>query len=319
MTDQQELDFDPMPQNFADCPLAGIHRDKSFEQYASWRAVNSGVVKWGLVSPKHFAAALHGLIKSEDTKDRLLGRACHCKLLEPSEFAERFVVAGKCEGVIKSGTSKGLTCGAAGRFLIGGQWFCGRHGESDLQGDFEVLTEDQSRRVDGVVESMKKLPPEIRPMLSRPGWNEVSITWEHKGLTMKGRIDRYSDGKRPLIIDVKKCQVGKGSREDCQRAILNWSYHVQAAIYVKGVESLTGKRPEFVWLFHEDNNPFDLQVIPASDEDIDIGWRASQRAIQNYLDSAPDHWGYIRSVENIHEGGLPAWFIQQEREKYAGI
>lgn len=320
MADQPLFDFDAdeTPQNFRDCPAPGIYHGKSFEEYASWKAVNSGVVKWGLISPKHCAAALNGEIKSEDTKDRRLGRAIHCMLLEPDEFGERFVIAGRCEGVFKSGENKGQRCGAPGKYFIGGQWACGKHGASDAQSEFETLTEDEARRVRGAVDAVKHLPDEVRPMVSRPGWTEVSIVWEHKGIKLKGRLDRYSEGKRPLIIDVKKMQVGKGQREECQKAILRWGYHIQAAIYVKGIEALSGVRPEFVWLFHEDNSPFDIQVIPASAEDIDIGWRYCQAAIRNYQDSAPDHWGYIRCVENIHEGGLPPYFIQKEREKYAG-
>jgi exodeoxyribonuclease VIII len=324
MSDELLLDFgdDATPQNLFDCPGPGIYRSSqvSFETYLGWRAVNSGVIKWGMITPKHFAAAFDGRLKSEDTKDRKLGRAIHCRLLEPDSFDDRYIVAGPCESVLKTGANKGKACGAPGKFLVDNYWLCGKHGDAPAVADGkEVVTQDELRRTLGVVDSLKTLPEEIRAMLSRPGWNEASIVWEHKGLKLKGRMDRYSDGKRPCILDVKKMQVGAGVREKCQKTILNYGYHVQAAIYVKGVESLTGKRPEFLWVFVEDNDPFDIQVVPATDEDIDIGWRACELAIRAYQESVPDHWGYIRIVENVHPGGLPPWFIQSEREKYAGI
>lgn len=319
MAEELLLDFgdDTLPQNFAECPEPGKYEGVSFHQYAAWRAVNSGVVKWGLKTPKHFAAAYKGELKSEDTKDRKIGRAIHCRLLEPKEFDERFIVAGPCEAKMKSGSKKGDICGLPGKFLIDDRWYCGKHGEADRSFDGkEVLTHEENKRTLGVVESLKSLPPEIRAMLSRPGWNEVSIVWEYQGLKLKGRLDRFSDGKRPCIIDVKKMQVGAGVREDCQKAILRYGYHIQAALYCKGIEYLTSKRPEFIWLFVEDNAPFDIQIIPATDEDIEIGWRSCQSAIRNYLESIPDHWGYIRIVENVKPGGLPPWFVRMEEEKY---
>lgn len=320
MSEQLPLEFEDtpaVPSNCKECPAPGIYRDVPFEEYSAWQAVNSSVVKWGLKTPKHMAAAFNGELKSDDTKDRRLGRAIHCMTLEPSEFSSRFVVAGKCVAELKSGASKGLKCNAPGKYMLSGEWYCGKHGESDIQTGIDVITEDEMRRTLGVVESLKHLPDELKPMLSRAGWSEVSVVFEYQGLKFKGRMDRFSDGKTPMIIDLKKVQVGAGGREECQKAILRYRYDVQAAIYCKGIEFLLGKTPEFAWLFVEDNSPFDLQVIPASEEDIQIGWRSCQAAVRNYISSVPDCWGYIRMIENVKTGGLPPWFVQQEREKYA--
>lgn len=118
MTDsQQELDltFDDVPTNTADCREPGIHRDVPFEEYASWKAINSGVLRWGKVSMKHMKAALDGLVKSEDTKDRKLGRAIHQRVLEPDR---PLVVATQCAAMKKDGTRCSnlgyLTCSIPG-------------------------------------------------------------------------------------------------------------------------------------------------------------------------------------------------------------
>jgi hypothetical protein len=154
-------------------------------------------------------------------------------------------------------------------------------------------------------------------MFTRKGWSEASIVWEHDGIKLKGRVDKLAQGSRSLVLDLKKMQVGAGVREKCQREILNRGYHVQAAIYVKGIEVLTGKKPEFVWLFVEDNDPFDIQVIPADDRDIEIGWQAVRQAIRVWREAGPNPPGYIIDPEiSIKPGGLPDWYVQQWEEKY---
>lgn len=317
-----ELEADGPPQNFADCPEPGIHRDVPFETYAGWRAVNSSVVKWGSISPKHFQAAFNGEVKNSETKDKLLGRAIHCRILEPETFGKRFMVAESCRGVFGSGPRKGQVCGSPGRTLdTSGIWFCGQHDKAAVPSDDgrEIITDDERTRCEGVADSLHNLPDDLKLMLARPGWTECSITFDHKDLRFKGRLDRYAKGKRPCIIDLKKVQVGKGDRESCRKAILNYGYHIQAAIYCHGIKILEGVMPEFIWLFVEDNKPYDFNIIPADENDIAIGWEAVNLALRNYQESLPTPYGYVRSAEFISPGGLPAWYVSQKLEQRSGI
>lgn len=136
-----ELDFDDTPSCVADCPPPGIYQDVPFEQYASWRAINSGVVKWMKVSPKHGQAALNGEIRSDDTRSMKLGRAIHCRILEPDTFADRFVVSRNCEAELKSGDRKGQQCGCNATFLgLDGKFYCGKHSPQDCDTSREIIT-----------------------------------------------------------------------------------------------------------------------------------------------------------------------------------
>lgn len=313
---QHEFDFTEatsVPQNIAECPEPGLYRDVHFEQYVGWRAVNSGVVKWGAVSPKHFHAAYEGRIKSEDSRSMKLGRAIHAMVLEPETFHSRHIVSSHCRGVIKSGARAGKKCGSPGLLFDGTGWFCGTHarGKEDATGGKTVITEDEWRRCEAVKASLKDHIANF--VLARKGYCEQSLVWEYNGLPMKCRLDKFADGKRPTIIDLKKCRVGFGTTEECQRAVSNYEYHVQAAIYVQAVEKLTGRRPEFIWVFVEDNDPFDIQVIPASDDDLTIGWHIAKQAIDRYVRSikSNDIPGYIWVPENIKPGGLPPWQVKQ--------
>lgn len=306
-----ELDFDApddVPQNYAECPLPGIHHGVSFETYAGWKAINSGVVKWGAISPKHMHAAFNGELKAEDTRSMKLGRALHCMLLEPETFETRFIIAGDCEAVLKSGDRKGMKCGATGRFRDGdGAWMCGKHEPTEpLPLTEDIITLDEAKRCRAANEAIKS--HWAVKLIRRKGWSEVSLVWEYAGLPMKCRLDRYAtEGTRPTIIDVKKVQPGKGTVEECEYAIKRYGYATQASLYVEGAARLSGKRPEFIWLFVEDGPPHDINIIPASAETLAIGWHIAKSAITRYARAikSTDIPGYIVVPENIKPGGLP--------------
>jgi hypothetical protein len=310
---QQELDFSDEASNYAECPEPGMYPDVAFEDYVAWRAVNSGVVKWGPVSPKHMHAAFEGRLKSEDTRSKKLGRAIHAMVLEPDTFHQRHIVSGRCCGVIKSGDREGQTCGSPGLIFDGTGWFCGTHGRGrvDATGGKTVISDNEWKRCEGVKAALKDHI--ANKVLARKGFCEQSIVWEYRGLRMKCRLDKAADGTRPVILDLKKCRVGFGTTEECQRAVYNYDYHVSAAMYVKAVEFHTGKQPEFIWVFVEDDEPFDIQVIPASQEDLAIGWHIAKSAIDRYAQCVKrgEIPGYIAIPENIHPGGLPPWVVKE--------
>lgn len=311
-----------VPQNFADCPDVGLYVDKSFEDYAGWRAVNSGVVKAGRVSPKHFQAALEGRIRSDDTKDRKLGRAIHARLLEPDTFAERFIIACRCAASLKGGDRKGEPCGNNGVLWDAayGVWLCGVHSKGLSDTDTrEVISQDDVRRCEGAVQALKSLPESVRSKLSRPGFSEASIVWLYRDLLMKCRLDRLSKDKT-LIVDVKKIQVGAGSIQQIEKACLTYGYHIQAALYVQAVQALFEVTPEFWWLFVEDNDPFDMRPLRASETVLEIGWREVESAVNDWKNSSQPYPGYIRSEEALERaGGLPAWKIAEWEELRNGV
>lgn len=300
----------------AKLPEPGIHRDVPFDDYAAWPAINSGVVKWGLVSMKHMRAAHMGKIENDDTKDRRLGRGIHCRILEPEHFKSRFVIAEPCCAV----TGKGQQCGKRSSYRDSGDnWFCGMHKGACDNPDpvVDCLTEAEVAACNGVAESLQD--HFIMKTLRRPGWSEASLLWDWHGLPLKGRCDRLSQGNRTVILDLKKMQVGSGDRETCKKAIHSYGWYRQAAIYCDGVFRLTGQKPEFIWVMVEDGPPFDIQVIPATEEDLAIGWHEVRATLDIYKRACEEQiWpGYLRTEHNIHPGGLPDWFLRQSR--LAGI
>lgn len=320
MTDEQQTTLIQTDTVAPDLPGEGIHRNVPFADYAAWPAINSGAVKWGMTTPKHMRSALEGHINSDDTKDRKLGRAIHTRLLEPDKYKESTLVSEPCCALIKSGDRKGEPCGKSGKFVEGDpyfdgeEWFCGTHNK-DGKEPADYVSQDEFKRIERIAEAVRE--HNVMNLFRRPGWSEVSLVWKEDGLTFKARLDRYSPDN-PLTIDLKKCQVGAGDRDSCQKSICDYGWYRQAAIYVRGVEALTGTRPDFVWVFIEDNEPYDVNVIPIDEETYEIGKWEVDRVISAYKRCLKDgnFYGYIYDPKVApNRGGLPNW----KRKEFQGI
>ena len=319
MSDEQaELEFDDtLSTNRGNIPSVGLHQDVDFPAYQSWRAINSGVCKWMGVSMLHGNQALNGLIASDDTTSRKFGRATHKRVLEPAEYAAELLVSDVCAAI----TGKGMRCVNQGKYYLSGQWYCGTksHKPSGAAEPLDYVNPDEVDRIEQIAERLHS--HFAMDLLKAKGFSEVSLAWEYLGLLLKGRIDRL-ECHNEFAIDLKKVQVGKGSKTDCREAIKKWSYHKQAAMYVNGVEAITGKRPNFYWVFVEENRPFDLNILQASEEDLEIGWAEITKVLRGYANcvKAGRFPGYIASVESMMDpvtgnmGGLPPWYVKLYRD-----
>ena len=136
----------------------------------------------------------------------------------------------------------------------------------------------------------------------------MSMVWKWRDWLLKGRADRISTGGgRPMILDVKKCQVGKGRREDCQRAIENYGYHRQAAWYMTAVRALgLAAQAAFVFIVQMKTAPYLVTLIDLDTEALRLAEQSNRRALEIYRDCvATDEWpGYSRDITLI---SLPAW------------
>ncbi len=397
-----EMGFDEsIATNVAECLPPGIYRDIPFEQYAAMRAFNSGVIKWGRVTIKHMLAAFEGRLKSEDTRDRKLGRGIHRRVLEPGR---PLVISRRCAGTVKA--RNGEVCGKAGKFVstepihledqfrqcehcltnagwelttvsafgswyfekgkarirvsdhdpnvktanwlnevsgpdirVGGRmqvmpqlkaalrdepmepltfWYCGVHKPEGSIEPVDYVSEDEAMRIEKILAALHDHP--AMPLLKQNGWSEVSIVWEFEGLLLKGRLDRYAEGPPPVVLDLKKMQVGKGSKLDCQTAIIKNGYLDQAAIYAKGVQHFTGMLPAVIWLFQEDNEPYDTQIILATPEEIELAWADVAERLRTFKRCRDEgvYPGYVkldREGRIIGDpGACPAWWHKMKQE-----
>lgn len=286
----------------------GLHRELPFDAYKALPYVNSGVVKWGMVSMRHMQAALAGELDVDDTKDRKFGRGAHCCILEGHEaFASRFLVSTVCNSQFKDGSA----CKAPGKFFDGKSWYCGRHKHDDCTEPADYISIEEGERIKAMADRLHG--HESLAMLKRTGWSELTFVAERDGVLVKGRCDRVPQ-ELDIIIDVKKTQVGAADDDTCAASIANYGWHRQAALYVDGIAACNaGLRPRFAWVFIEDGHPYGVNVIVADEETLDIGREEIDDVLAQWkrakaYDSFPD---YMPDVRHPFVGGLPKWYRER--------
>ena len=314
MDEQPEEEFANVATNYADCGEPRIEHGLPFEKYAALKAINSGTVGHGVKSMLRMRAAVEGRLPNEDSIARRFGRGAHSAILTPNDFESDFVISKPCAAKLKSGPRKDMACGAVTKCVDGdGNWYCGTHSGAAEQVEYpaEFISPDELDRIKKIRESLHNHV--VNETLRADGWSEVSIVWRWNDLMLKGRIDRFSAGDHPFILDMKTGQSGKLSEEECTKSILEYGWHRQAAMYCHGIKELTGAMPEFGWLFVEKTEPFDVNMIFASPDVIAIGWNEVTSILSAYQNCCKEQkWpGYIAIKENIHQGGLPLWYIKQ--------
>lgn len=261
----------PWPDELA---IPGMYPDVSYEDYREWPALNSSALKEAYhVSAKRMRAALDDLLGG-DSPARKFGRAVHCRLLEPEAYKTRFLLAGTCEAIIKTGARAGLKCGRNAGYYDGKAWYCGSH-EKKVDGAIEpedYVSLQEAANIERIVIAVKS--HQVVKLLRLHGGCEVSFVYERDGIACKGRADKLildAPNWPNTIIDVKKCQSGKADEHSLQTSIRMYGWDMQAFWYVDGIERLTGKRPEFNWIFVEDSEPFDVRVVSLEREMYEVG------------------------------------------------
>lgn len=323
-TDHPELDFESIRTNFADCVEPGIYRDIPSADYRGWRAVNSGVVTWGTISMRHFKAALDGEVSNDDTKSRKFGRAVHTRLLEPDQYDKRIMIAQPCCAILKTGDRKGETCcKSSSRYIYDfmleeNLWFCGTHAPSDSIMPDDSVSVDESEHIEALAKSLHE--HKAMSLLKASGWSEVSLVFDVNGVRMKGRIDRFSESAK-FILDAKKCRIGHGTMEECRKAIGDYGYLRQMAIYRKGIEVLLGIKPRCIWLFIEEGPPYEPQIVEAEEWELDHAWSVVSGIIDAYrlAKDSGRYDGYIKfaedgSIISSHMGAYPQYMARAIQE-----
>lgn len=285
-------------------PQAGIYEGIPFAEYRSWGGVSQSVLKIGREHTwAHARAYLAEEWSPSTTSAMRFGSAVHCWLLEPEEFARRFVVAGGCGALIKSGDRRGHTCGARAEYAVGADWRCGVHAKgTGAQRVASVVTEAEVGQIQAM-ERQISAHPACR-LLRHPGGHEVSFCCELEGVPFRGRADRYcpKTGTAPaVIIDLKKMGVGDGLQPNLLKKIRDYGYDLQAAAYVNAIEQLTGDRPAFVWLFIEDSPPHLPCAVRATQSMLTLGWLKARQALHDVRDCLQSgYWpGYSDTLVEI--------------------
>lgn len=139
--------------------------------------------------------------------------------------------------------------------------------------------------------------------------SEQSLYWtdEQTGVACRARPD-LAVNDWSLIVDYKTTL--SADPKEFAKSIAKYGYHQQQAWYCEAVETLTGIRPEFVFVCQEKTPPYEVSLIQLDADAVRIGGRLNEDARTIYaacMDSGV--WpSYPTSVQVV---GLPAWALRQ--------
>lgn len=142
---------------------------------------------------------------------------------------------------------------------------------------------------------------------------EQSLYWtdEQTGVACRARPD-LAVNDWSLIVDYKT--TVSADPKEFAKSIAKYGYHQQQAWYCEAVETLTGVRPEFVFVCQEKTPPYEVSLIQLDADAVRIGGRLNEDARSIYaacMDSGV--WpSYPTSMQVV---GLPAWALRQAEQE----
>ena len=254
----------------AQVTLPGTYHDVDNEVYHRGPGVSNSGLRNLARSPFHFYS-LHldpNRPKPTVKPGQLEGTLAHCTILEPLQFANRYV----CGPAVRANTN---------------EWkaFAALHNEK------QVIHTEQYETARAQALSVRRLP-DVAELLSR-GHAEVSAYW-HEPVTdpATGEINQVLCRIRPdwvhpvnddsvILLDVKT--FSDASPQEFARQIRRKSYHCQNAFYKRGYEKATGKKVlAFVFAAVETNWPFAASAVMLDEGDVAAGDAQNKRLLQVY-------------------------------------
>ena len=145
------------------------------------------------------------------------------------------------------------------------------------------------------------------------GLTELSYFSEDLGgIRAKCRPDWISSDSG-IVVDLKTTQ--DASPKGFQKSIANFGYHIQAAFYLRVLQSLGLDSYDFKFIAIEKTAPFCVGVYRASTEMLEEGNKKVDEAINKILwckenDSYPDY-----TPNEIETISLPPWMTKKSEEQ----
>lgn len=148
-----------------------------------------------------------------------------------------------------------------------------------------------------------------------PARSELAAIAQIDGIWCRAMFDNVPADPKLPIYDFKTCE--NASPEACLRAIVNYSYDIQAAHYRATWKAATGEDRGFVFIFQEKPAPHEVTLISLSGSFREFAERRAAKARKLWGECiSADNWpGY---PTGLHEVDPPAYLIEREfQEEYA--
>jgi hypothetical protein len=177
--------------------------------------------------------------------------------------------------------------------------------EARAEGRLPLLTKD----ADSVLEMLAAAKAQLAAHDADPapftaGKPEQTLVWQEDGVACRARCDWLHNDLS--AIDDLKTTSRSANPEAYSRNLYSVGGDVQAAMYVRAVEKLTGRRPEFRWVVVETSPPYALSVVSPGPDVLALGEAKVEHALQLWRQCLEtDSWpGYVNRVCYAE---LPGW------------
>lgn len=227
--------------------------------------------------------------KEPPSEAMILGTAVHTLVLEPDKFNDEFAIAPKMD--------LRTTIGKQQKALF-----------ESLSADKQIIKEESfelaKKMADAVLSSNKAL------QILNGALVEKSIFWNDRetDALCKTRPDIWNKSVS-VICDLK---TARDSRPRYfARTVEDGNYHIQAAMQIDGIYSVTGKRPDdFIFIVVQNVPPYDPYIYRLDDEAIETGRREYKEALRVFKECMRTN-DWRRDREAI----LPVFFTDYQLKK----
>lgn len=265
------------------------HTLSNEEYHADKTAVSSTWLKEILKSPKAFLA--HGQVQKKETAAFRIGRAVHMAILEPEVFQKNYVISPEFKGT--------------GSVKLKADW------RMSLPDSALILKEEEYEDLLGMINSVSKHGDACN--ILKNGKAEISGYFRDPITGIKCRIrPDFWHREMGAIMDVKTTISVK--IEDFSKAIWNYRYDFQTAMYSHGIKQLEGMGVGYpLFLAIEKKPPYEVAVYCADDALLQNGYFDYQDAMGKLKTCISDNFwpGYqydtVFNREKMQMISLPKW------------
>lgn len=228
----------------------------------------------------------------EPTPSLIFGQLFHAMALQPETFDNDFAICPNVDRRTKAGKE------AFAQF------------EADAE-DKTVVTADMYELADAMCEALKR--NEFVAKLLK-GEKEKPFFWvdDLTNEECKCRVDCLTElGDNLIIVDLKTTE--NAETEAFMRSAIKYGYDLQSAMYSKGIEINTGKKPLFVFIAIEKKPPYAINILQADELLIRRGYDLFREYIGIYHDcrQTGNFYGYLGKFNQINNLALPSYLAKE--------
>lgn len=228
----------------------------------------------------------------EPTPSLIFGQLFHAMALQPETVKDLFAVAPNADRRTNTGKE------AYAQF------------EEEAESK-TVVTADMYQQAKEMCEALNN-NKYVKKLLN--GEKEKAFFWSDDltGEACKCRVDCLTElGNNLIVVDLKS--TDNAQTDPFMKSAIKYGYDLQSAMYNKGVEINTGKKPIFVFIAIEKKPPYAINIFEADELFVRRGYDLFREYIGIYHDcKQTNNWyGYLGKFNQINNLALPSYLAKE--------